>query len=100
MPISKEIHVPSRDERDIFEQAVKAMPPYHVIHLDVTAGRMRNQVKANLEHYTLILEKPEGTAKYANHAKTERIGSEDGFSQRVNLLVHSTPFLSAYAARL
>ena len=41
-----------------------------------------------------ILEKAIGTAKYANHAKTERIGEKDGFTQRENALFDSTPFLS------
>jgi len=44
------------------------------------------------------LEKAIGTAKYANHAKAERIGRENRFSLRVNVSVHSTPFPSAYLA--
>src|SRR5437867_10368417 len=46
----------------------------------------------------LNLEKAIGTAKYANHAKAERIGREERFSQWVNVLVHSTPFPFAYLA--
>ena len=42
----------------------------------------------------LNLEKAIGTAKYANHAKTKRIGEKDGFTQRENALFDSTPFLS------
>jgi hypothetical protein len=46
----------------------------------------------------IILEKAVGTAKYANHAKTERIGEKDGFTQRENALFDSTPFPFAYLA--
>ena len=42
----------------------------------------------------LTLEKAVGTAKYADHAKTERIGEKDGFTQRENALFDSTPFRS------
>jgi hypothetical protein len=42
------------------------------------------------------LEKALGTAKYANHAKTEWIGDKDGFAQRQNTLFESTPFPFAY----
>src|SRR5436309_6590671 len=48
---------------------------------------------------SLNLEKADGTAKYANHAKAERIRGGDRFSQRVNVLVSSTPFPSAYLFR-
>jgi hypothetical protein len=44
------------------------------------------------------LEKAAGTAKYANNAKAERIGSEDGFSERENVFVHLTAFPFAYLA--
>ena len=40
------------------------------------------------------LEKAIGTAKYANQAKTERIGEKNGFTQQENALCDSTPFLS------
>ncbi len=33
-----------------------------------------------------------GTAKYANHAKTDRIGEQDGFTQWENALFDSTSF--------
>jgi hypothetical protein len=44
------------------------------------------------------LEKAVGTAKYANHAKTERIVEKRGFTQRENALLDSTPSPSAYLA--
>ena len=45
-----------------------------------------------------ILEKAVGTAEYAKHAKAERVGEEDRFTQRVNDLVSLTPFPLAYLA--
>ncbi len=47
---------------------------------------------------SVILKKADGTAKYANHAKAERLGREHRFAQRVKLFVHSTPFPFAYLA--
>ena len=44
------------------------------------------------------LEKAVGTAKYANHAKTERMGEKDVFTQRENAYFDSTPFPFAYLA--
>ena len=44
------------------------------------------------------LEKAVGTAEYAKHAKAERVGEEDRFTQRVNDLVSLTPFPLAYLA--
>ena len=46
------------------------------------------------ESRTINLEKAIGTAKYANHAKTERIGETDGLTQRENAPFDSTPLLS------
>jgi len=47
---------------------------------------------------SVILKKADGTAKYGNHVKAERLGREQRLAQRVKLLVHSTPFLFAYSA--
>src|SRR5439155_12777945 len=47
------------------------------------ADKTKATQKANLE-------KAVGTAKYANHAKTERNGREERFSQWVHVLVHLT----------
>ena len=47
---------------------------------------------------TFSLEKAVGTAEYAKHAKAERVGEEDRFTQRVNDLVSLTPFPLAYFA--
>jgi hypothetical protein len=47
---------------------------------------------------TLNLEKAVGTAKYANPAKTERIGEKHRFTIRVNALFDSTDFPFAYSA--
>ncbi len=49
-------------------------------------------------HGGVNLEKAVGTAEYAKHAKAERVGEEDRFTQRVNDLVSLTPFPFAYLA--
>ena len=52
----------------------------------------------NRQDYNFSLEKAVGTAEYGKHAKAERVGEEDRFTQRVNDLVSATPFPLAYLA--
>src|SRR5437762_10548452 len=60
-------------------------------------GKRRTLLRPFAKFLDQTLEKADGTANYAN---AERIESEDAFSQRVNVLVHSTPFPFAYLARV
>ena len=46
----------------------------------------------DFERLTFEPGKAVGTAEYAKHAKTERVGEEGRFTQRVNDLVSLTPF--------
>jgi len=72
-------------------------PPTHPDIVDLSSCEDESSL-GNFCEERFNLEKADGTAKYANHAKAGRIGGEDQFSQRLNVLVHSTPFPFAYLA--
>jgi len=75
-----------------------SFPPPLESYGDSHLSSVRDVLIHRVKQEPFNLEKAVGTAKYANHAKPERIVEKCGFTQRENALFNSTSSHFAYFA--